>query len=311
MVSWYINQAEIPLSGAEVMHAMEPMYSIINDDPWAYYGITNTGKSRSNVRIVQKARFPISDMYFLALYYDRAEVRIGSVQRIGYHKLKLEDSTIGATCIIKAFGFRPSKDVDKLLHVKNMLGFWPESDHRRWVHSEASGGVDFQRIGSTSLSPAGIGIAEVPVHFLKHPEDFAILLAKQNRGSLFVPGKAEEDGVNYVLGPRMHTTVTLVIAALIPALQERDFGKIKRERQVACSPLSETIAVAGAEWRHYCELFSKDTGRTALEFPYTESVMQKLVVDSDAIAWEELARQSLPKWPEGMEATMRAVQARN
>merc|ERR1719433_1012746 len=100
------------------------MYRVANDDPWGYEAVSSDASL-----IQQKTRFPVSDFLFLAQYYGRAEIVQGEVKRILFEMVVLEDGRkLQVTCLIKAFGFTGSFDVDALMHSSKMFGFWPDSD---------------------------------------------------------------------------------------------------------------------------------------------------------------------------------------
>jgi len=280
VLSWLINQSVQPLTAAEMVQAMEGPYAVASDDPWDYQCV-QASRDRSKVRISQRARFPISDVFFLAVYYERAEVVLGEVKRLTAQRLNLEcGRRLEASCLIKALGFVGSPAVDKLLHIEEMLGYWVNGDSRRWCYSE-SPGVDFSKIGSTSLSPAAVSMSEVALHYLMYPKDFSQLL-----GAGMLPRlKKDTSGSSpaFVISARNATAIAMGLSTSCPFLAERDFAALKRERQHACHPPEAFLPELEAEWGKYCELLRpKGDESPPLEYLYTAEQLRAMVRACDA-----------------------------
>eukprot|EP00406_Dinophysis_acuminata_P001195 CAMPEP_0179212188 /NCGR_PEP_ID=MMETSP0797-20121207/962_1 /TAXON_ID=47934 /ORGANISM="Dinophysis acuminata, Strain DAEP01" /LENGTH=587 /DNA_ID=CAMNT_0020917763 /DNA_START=1 /DNA_END=1761 /DNA_ORIENTATION=- len=282
VVSWFINQSIFPPSAGEMLHAMEPAYALAADDPWEYYGVV-ASKDRRNVRISQRARFPVSDVHFLALYYGKAEVVTDSVSRLRRHEVLLQGGrSLHASCLIKVFGFRGSPAVDELMHVDVMYGYWPQTDCRRWLYSE-SPGVDFAKIGGTTLSPAAIMMAEVALNFLKYPKDFEALV--RSNGLVAQKPDKSSDNAKYVISARNATNISLVLSAMLPFLAERDFNSIKRKKQHECHPIDNFVDELELEWSSYCKKFSATSNVQPPPYMFNTVTVRELCKANDDAGW--------------------------
>jgi len=130
--SWFINQSYPAASAAQVMRMFGEMYKFF--DGWDYWNAhsVHANASRSNVTLIQKARFGIGDVYFLSLAYGLMNVVVGHVKRCSKGVLHLEDGTkIEADCVLKCTGCLGDYRVDRLLKIKELAGYWVNRDPRR------------------------------------------------------------------------------------------------------------------------------------------------------------------------------------
>merc|ERR1712048_1530495 len=120
------------------------------------YHSVHANEARTNVTIMQKARFGIGDVYFIAINMGMCEVIIDKVKRLSKGAMHLEGGRL-LTCnvILKLLGFVGDFEVDRLLHIKEMNGYWVNDDNRRFTASEGPG-VSANNFGGTSLSPGVI-----------------------------------------------------------------------------------------------------------------------------------------------------------
>jgi len=171
-VSWWINQSLFPPTAVMMMEFMKPMYDMIPDDPWTYYAV-NSNKDRTTCTIRQKSRFGIGDIYFLAAYYEKCVMVVDQVKRLKPRQILLEGGDkLDADALVKVLGFRPDETVDKVLGIKEMVGYFANGDHRRWVCTEFPG-VDAGKFGGTSFSPGAIQNVEFVSWFFNYPKDLA------------------------------------------------------------------------------------------------------------------------------------------
>mmetsp|Transcript_127669 Transcript_127669/g.272219 ORF Transcript_127669/g.272219 Transcript_127669/m.272219 type:complete len:637 (+) Transcript_127669:64-1974(+) len=280
MVSWFINQTIIAPSAADMLNAMEPFYNMVGDDPWQFYAVSGS-KDHSRARISQKARFPISDVHFLALYYGKAEVVLDAVKRLTSANVVLQSGRkLEVTCMIKALGFMGSEEVDKIMHVEDMIGYWPQADCRRWLYSE-SPGVDFSRISSTTLSPGAIMMVEVGLHFIKFPKDFGSFI----KDSTMPKQKKSPERLQpvYVVNALDATAIGMILGAQLEFIAKRGYDFIKRKKQHECHPLGLFLDEMAMEWKGYCKMFSEELGSSTVAPPYPFSVasMTQLIKDND------------------------------
>eukprot|EP00421_Protoceratium_reticulatum_P017526 CAMPEP_0168385550 /NCGR_PEP_ID=MMETSP0228-20121227/14978_1 /TAXON_ID=133427 /ORGANISM="Protoceratium reticulatum, Strain CCCM 535 (=CCMP 1889)" /LENGTH=888 /DNA_ID=CAMNT_0008398739 /DNA_START=65 /DNA_END=2728 /DNA_ORIENTATION=+ len=265
-VSWFINQSTYAPSAGAVLRAMLPMYSVANDDPMSYYAV-----SPDATQIQQGCRFPVSDLLFLAQHYGRVEVVVGEVKRLQQHMVVLEEGRkLNVSCIIKAFGYTGSFDVDRLLYANKMFGYWPEADFRRWVFCD-SPDVDFLNITTTSLSPMAMRVVDFPLHFLAYPTtDFKELVDGGNMH--WQSADQEACRPAYVLGARDAVYTTSLVITSFPLLCEREYDPFKRRRQRECHPLDKFIQEASDDWSRYCDLIAGEDADDQVPPPYPYSV---------------------------------------
>merc|ERR1711976_374763 len=62
-------------------------------------------------------------------------------------------------------------DNDRLLKIKEIVGFWADEDPRRYVVAEPVS-VFASNMGGTSLSPGALNWATQGTHFVHYPLDF-------------------------------------------------------------------------------------------------------------------------------------------
>merc|ERR1711972_1125132 len=70
-----------------------------------------------------------TDVYFIAGYYGLMECIVGNVKKLVHHKMVLkEGSKIDCQVILKTVGIRGTNHVDRMLGIKEMVGFWVNGD---------------------------------------------------------------------------------------------------------------------------------------------------------------------------------------
>eukprot|EP00418_Pyrodinium_bahamense_P058715 CAMPEP_0179161796 /NCGR_PEP_ID=MMETSP0796-20121207/79224_1 /TAXON_ID=73915 /ORGANISM="Pyrodinium bahamense, Strain pbaha01" /LENGTH=605 /DNA_ID=CAMNT_0020863937 /DNA_START=68 /DNA_END=1885 /DNA_ORIENTATION=- len=293
VVSWWINQSLYPPPGAMMMEFMQPMYDLIPDDPWNYYGIM-ANKDRTTCTVRQKSRFGIGDVYFLACYYKKAEVVVDSIKRLKPHQILLEGGEkLEADALIKVLGFRPDDSVDKLMGIKEMVGFFVNGDWRRYVCTEFPG-VDAGRFGGTSFSPGQIQNSECMTWFINFPKDLGPLWDSQ----MLPRHKAnKETGYPaYVWEPRLGSSVSMVLSGgIVPGLAQlaASYGPLNRAKQLECHPLEQFVDECAEEWMNYCKMF-KEQGCDIepLPYPYTHEFVREFVERNDREGEEDAAKQA-------------------
>jgi len=291
VVSWLINQSLYPPTGAMVVDAMKPMYDLIPDDPWAYYGVV-ANKDQTQCTIRQKSRFGIGDMYFLAHYYGRVQLVVGAIKRLAPREVVMESGDrLHADHLIKVLGFKPDEQVDSLMGVQTMFGHFVNRDWRRWIFSE-SPGVDAGKFGGTSLSPGAIQMVETYSWFVNFPKDAATLL-----DSGLLPSKKadkEKGSPAYIWDTRQSSGIGMVLSSgVVPGLAElgMGYGILKRERMLQAHPLEQFIDEAAEEWYKYCDLL-RDAGdsRPIPKYPYTHDFVRELCGRNDREGAEDMQR---------------------
>ncbi|CAJ1333515.1 unnamed protein product [Effrenium voratum] len=272
-VSWLANQSASPLSASLFLHSMKPMYDLMGWDPWTYYAVQGNA-ARTNCNIQQKARFGIGDVYFCALSWGKLEViedPLG-IKRLGHHALHCGNGRkIDVQCILKLLGFVGDPSHDKVMHIKELVGFWVNDDPRRYVVAEPVS-VMATNFGGTSFSPGAISWAEQGMHFMHHPKD---LFEKVLPTGMVPRHKADESDEGtyrpaYVVDARHGTQTGIFIGSLIPWVMERGpiHSRLKVSRMWTLHPIDKFVQYCKEDWDHYCKKF-RDEGLSGSEFPYT------------------------------------------
>jgi len=293
VMSWFMNQSLYPPPGAMVMDAMQLMYDLLPDDPWTYYGIM-ANKDRTTCTIRQKSRFGIGDVYFLAVHYQKAEVVVDGIKRLKPRQILLESGgKLDADHLIKVLGFKGDFSVDKVMGVREMVGYFVNGDFRRWICAEFPG-IDAGKFGGTSFSPGGIQNAEFYTWFLNYPKDLApvfdnnVLPRKKPDKEKVVP--------TYVWDPRQGSSIMMMLSGgIIPALGELAvaYGPLNRAKQLEAHPLEQFVDECADEWYGYCRMF-KDAGddRPFPPYPYTHSYVRELCRRNDEEGEADALRQA-------------------
>merc|ERR1719320_470932 len=101
------NQAVQPFSAAMFLDGLAAAYKILGPewDPWAFHSVS-ANQARTTATIVQKSRFGIGDVYYLAVYMGRCEVVVDDVKRISERTVHLTSGRkLQANVMLKVFGF--------------------------------------------------------------------------------------------------------------------------------------------------------------------------------------------------------------
>lgn len=272
VVSWFANQSSQYVPGAMYVRSMEPMYNLIGYDPWSYHSVV-TNEKRSVVSIVQKARFGIGDFYFLAIYMQKCEVIEDGIQRLSQRTVHLNSGRrLPADGLLKLFGFSGAFENDQLLGIKEMVGWWPNGDNRKFIAAEPIG-VHAQNFGSTSLSPGAIAWVEVATHMMDYPRDWRELLAS----GLLPTRKAqpEIDRPAYVLDAQLGLTIGVVVPQFCPQIAERGIrigSWLKQTRQRECHPTDAFMEEVAAEWADYARKWKEEDDSLPEPPPYPYSI---------------------------------------
>jgi len=293
VVSWFVNQSIYPPPGAMVMEAMQPMYDFIPDDPWTYYGIMSN-KDRTTCTIRQKSRFGIGDAYFLACHYRRAEVLVDAVKRLKPRQVLLESGEkLHADHLIKVLGFRGDFSVDKVMGIKEMVGFFANGDYRRWVCAEFPG-IDAGKFGGTSFSPGGIQNAEFYSWFINYPKDLAAVF----NNNVLPRKKPDKEKIVpcYVWDARQGSSIMMMLSSgIIPELGElaASYGPLNRAKQLEAHPLEQFIDECADEWYMYCRMFkASGDDRPFPPYPYSHAYVRDLCKRNDEEGEADMLRQA-------------------
>jgi len=278
-VSWLSNQSQSALSASLFLKAMKPMYDLVGFDVWKYYAVQGS-ENKFACYIQQKARFGIGDVYFCAISWGKLEViedPLG-IKRLGHHALHCGSGRkIDVQCILKLLGFVGDPEHDRLMKIKELVGFWVNEDPRKYLVAEPVS-VMATAFGGTSFSPGAISWAESGMHFMHFPQDFYSKIMPTNMLPRHKADESDEGTYRpaYVVDARHGTQTMVFVGAVIPFLQERGgvHSKIKVERMWTLHPVDRFIQYCKEDWDHYCKKFTAE-GLSGPEYPYTTEQAHK------------------------------------
>jgi len=282
VMSWFVNQCIQPLSAVMLLEAMKPMYDLIPEDPWSYYAVI-ASKDRTNCTIRQKSRFGITDVFFLAHYFGRAEEVVDEVKRLKDGTVMLErGGCLFVSQLIKCLGFVGDHSVDQIMGIREMLGPFVNRDWRRCIFAE-SPGLDAGRFAGTSFSPKGAQDAEYVSWFINYPKDLEPVFAMESLPLKKVDKKSGRP--TYVWDVRSNLSISMAISGLIPGLAELGARHpiLNRQRMLDMHPLETFIDECAEEWQGYCKLFQDENSpKDPPPYPYTHDFVRELVARNDA-----------------------------
>jgi len=257
---------------------------MIDLDPWSYYAVTANEK-RTTCQITQKARFGIGDIYFLTIYMGKVKVHLEpqGVKRVSRHEVHLGSGTkLPCQAILKLLGLVGEMDVDRLLRIKEMVGFWVNGDCRRYCVAEPLS-VMCSQIGGTSFSPGAYQWSMEGLYFLDFPWEW-----EGGPGSSGMLPKHAADMSDdasprpaYVVDARHGTQTGMAVGMFTPGLAEvtQHNGFVKAVRHRLCHPIRKFLAQAKEDWDYYAKQFL-DQGfgndKPYPDYPYTIKVVKEI-----------------------------------
>uniref|UniRef100_A0A7S1RW91 Uncharacterized protein n=1 Tax=Alexandrium catenella TaxID=2925 RepID=A0A7S1RW91_ALECA len=278
MLSWLVNQSQMPPPAAVVLRAMEPAYKLYGTDPWSYFSVTSTA-DRSHASIKQYTRWGIGDIYFLGVFYGKVETVEGQVKRLKKRTAVITNGRVldNLDHVIKCLGFDSDFGVDRIMKAKCAIGFWPDGDYRRWVCSDQSA-IDASRFGGTAIAPYAAACTWWPQHFYKYPADAQRILAM----GLFAENKPKPElgSAAYHYDPRNAATVQVTYSSVIPdiaAFSAHNDG-FKKGSMWCIAPVDRFLHECIKDWFRYCDKF-KEFGddRPPPPYPYDLQYMYDLL----------------------------------
>jgi len=302
VVCWWVNQSSCPPTAAMVLHAMKPMYDLIGMNPWNFFSVTANAE-RTVATIKQYTRWGISDIYFLALYFEKLETINAEVKRFKPRSCVLNNGRIleDIDHIIKVIGFDGDFGVDRLMQTTENIGPWPSGDWRRWTLSDQSA-IDASRFTNIAISPAVSSMSNMTLFLHQHPEyAFAAL------SSGMLPTNYSEPEVGspaYHYEPRKGTAAMMTVGAFCPELAgfEELNNRLKKSSMHHLAPPEKYCSACQRDWMRYCKLF-KDQGSEASwpAYPYPIAEAKRLVQLEEELRLQEeqkwLQRQGLTEMP--------------
>jgi len=289
VASWMVNRTLAPLTCAHFLKVCEPMYKMVDFDIWSYYAV-KANEDRTRVQLDQKARFGIGDIYFLTIYMGKLEVIVDpqGVKRVTRHCVHLcSGRKIECRGILKLLGLVGELDNDRLMHIKEIVGFWANGDPRRYVLAEPVS-VMANSMGGTSFSAGAWAWSSQGIYMIYYPWEFYAAM----NGSPAIPlPRHEADNRDagtprpaYVVDARHGSSTGVAIGQFFLGLQQSpEFeafgGIIKAIRQRLCHPVRKFIAQAKEDWDYYAQQFLKEgfaVDKPYPEYPYTFEVAKTL-----------------------------------
>lgn len=261
----------------------EPMYALTGWDPWEYHSV-QANEKRTTCQITQKARFGIGDIYFLTVCMGKLEVIVEpqGVKRLTKQCVHL-DSGRKLECkgLLKLLGLIGEMDNDRLLKIKEMVGFWVNEDPKRYICAEPVG-VMCSQMGGTSLSPGAYGWAIEGLYFIDFPEDY---FSGPVASGMLPKHKVDLSDDNtprpaYVVDARHGTTTAMAVGMFTPRLGEieQNNGFIKAIRHRRCHPIAKFLKQAAEDWDHYAKKFLAEgfgTDKPYPTYPYSPEVWKE------------------------------------
>jgi len=271
IVSWMVTQSQFPIPGPVMLDAMHDAYKLADWDPWTAYSVKTDAK-RTFARVDQGTMFGCTDVFFVAAYYGLMDVVVGVVKRLTHHCMHMKNySKVHCEVILKTVGVRGSYEVDKMLGLKELVGYWVNGDP---LVSCVTNSLFVQagNFAGFSIAPGLSGSGDIILYFVDHPDDFELvrnLLPKHNKENSSIHGNAM-----YVYSAA-HATNTALMCAQLPGIQLCDSinGALKWRKQQMKHPLPDFFKECTAEWEMYCDMCEqhpcarKDRPRPA--YPYT------------------------------------------
>lgn len=280
VLSWYANQSSIPPPAACILRAMEPMYKYYGKDPWSYPAVSSTADRRI-ASIKQYTRWAIQDVYFLAVFYGRAETVEGEVKLFRSRSAVVSTGRVieNVDYCIKCLGFGSDLGADRLMKTTFHLGFWPEGDYRRWVASDQSG-IDASRFGGTSISSFAASLSYWSTHFFRFPEDAKRILEMRLLAKNMA--RPEQVAAAYHYEPRAAAIVITIMATATPQIAdwENSTSPFRKDSMWSVAPPDKFLEECEKEWFFYGKLFrSHEDMEPCPPYPYSLQFVYGLLAE--------------------------------
>lgn len=275
-VSWFVNQANPPISAAQMIDMLAIAYlrHVKVDgntfDPWTCHSVY-ANSSRTHATIMQKTRFGIGDVYFLAQAYGLLDILVDEVKRVTYQTIHLEGGgKIPCEVILKCTGCLGDWKVDKLLKIKEMRGLYVNGDFRRVCSGEADG-INAAQFATTTAGPGYYSMCKMVIHFWDVPNDWHRLLDQNVLENLPVhkAGEPNEEFPAYFFTAAHSQGAGIALSSLSPLLSQKEAqdGDYKKYIQHLCCPVERVIREAKKDWEEYEEKIRK-WGMVPEDAPY-------------------------------------------
>lgn len=284
IISWMVTRSPYPIPGPLMLDAMADAYKLLNWDPWTAYSV-KTDSRRTFARIDQGTMFGVTDVYFVAGYYGVMDVVVGAVKRLTHHCMHLiTGERIHCEAILKTVGVRGSYEVDKMLGLKELVGYWVNGNPLCSCVTNSLF-VQASNFAGFSIGPGLTGTTEQVLWLVDNPQDLELVRSRlpvHNKKNNTIWGNAL-----YVYSIA-HATNTALIMLTVPGLSVAcGLGdSLKWKKTQLAHPESRFINECRAEWEMYCDMCenhpaaNKDVLRPP--FPYTAQSVEEWIRKADA-----------------------------
>eukprot|EP00413_Alexandrium_margalefii_P013573 CAMPEP_0204531224 /NCGR_PEP_ID=MMETSP0661-20131031/11049_1 /ASSEMBLY_ACC=CAM_ASM_000606 /TAXON_ID=109239 /ORGANISM="Alexandrium margalefi, Strain AMGDE01CS-322" /LENGTH=631 /DNA_ID=CAMNT_0051537365 /DNA_START=67 /DNA_END=1962 /DNA_ORIENTATION=+ len=279
--SWLVGSQQAPVAATVLLDAFSKMYNLVGFDVWSAHAV-HTDAKRSFAQISQKTIFGVTDIYFLAGYYDLMTCIVDEVKRISHQCIHTKKGKkINTEVFIKAIGTKPSFKVDKQLGIKEVVGAWINGDPQRFVQLGAKG-VQAKNFGSFSVGPGFAPSVQMCNWFLDYPEDWWAVYDK-------LPKNKAGEWPAYVTQATYGLPMGMALSANLPGLAGKmgEADVIKARKQWESHPLEVYHAECIREWESYTAFFKKHNmvdDRPDCPYPYTLETMYELIDKANKVA---------------------------
>lgn len=278
-VSWIVTQSPFPIPGPVMMDMLCDMYKLVNWDPWTCYAVTTDAK-HSFCRIDQGTMFGVTDVYFVAGYFGLMTCVIGDVKKLTYQTMHLKTGKkVSAQVLLKTVGVRGNYEVDRMMGLKELLGYYVNGDPMRPCITNSLF-VQASNFAGFSIGPGLAGSCEQILWFVDYPDDFEIvrgMLPRHNKELNTIYGNAL-----YVYSAT-HATTTAMALGQCPGLNAAAdaAGGMKSYKQRIVHPPEKFLGECMAEWQMYIDMCrSNPNCRQDVEdppYPYPPEVCYKVM----------------------------------
>lgn len=270
VVSWFINQASPPVTGAHCLNLLKVAYRLCGYDPWDMHSVS-CNAARTNASFAQKTRFGIGDVYFLAAAYGLMEVVVDNIKRCSSRTVHLESGRKlqDVDVILKCVGMLPDSTVDKVNKMKFLRGCWINGDPRRFTVSDPDG-IYAANFAATTIGPGAYNWVQLMKHVWDCPNEWIQL---DEAGHLNLPehyaGDPDPDTPAYFINARHSVGTMFTYSIVSPAYREMTthFDTYKHFIAHHCCPVDKLLTAALAEWNEY-ERSWREKGMVPKDAPY-------------------------------------------
>jgi len=272
MASWMVGYMDSPVPGNILLDIFQEMYNLVGFDVWTSHSVSTDAK-HTYAQIHSKTVFGVTDVYFLAGYYGLMEVIVDGVKRLSKGTVHLKGGRkLEVEMIVKACGTNGSFKIDRMLGLKELVGYWVNEDCFMPVSCNGMF-VQARNFGSFSSGPGHAGALPPMLWYLDHPDDFEPL-----RGQL--PARKADTRPAYCPDVDHIMPIGMALGRFAPGglqLELKQMVDLKARSQQRTHPLPNYLAECKAEWEGYIKYFRDNDmvdDRPDPPYPYTLEKME-------------------------------------